>query len=160
LGDTVEFTTLKPLRLKITGRTKQYLNLYDEEVTMDDVERAVAEASRATGTKVTDFTMCPTLPDHEGRGMHEWVIEFAGPSCDLGTFTKELDQALIKVNNDYKDRRQNSVVLMPPKVHAVPEKTFYNWMKSRNRLGGQFKVPRISNSREHVEAILASNQTK
>jgi hypothetical protein len=156
LGDTVMFTTIKPLRLKITGRTKQYLNLYDEEVTMDNVEHAIANACVATGSTVGDFTMCPTLPDKDGRGWHEWVIEFTKAPDDIDKFIKFLDDTLIEENSDYANRRQNNVVLQLPRIHTVPEQTFYNWMKSQNRLGGQYKIPRISNSREHVESILDS----
>jgi len=158
LGDTVMFTTLSPLRIKITGRTKQYLNLYDEEVTMDNVEHAITEACRTAGAIVANFTMCPTIPDESGKGMHEWVLEFHTAPKDIEAFTKSLDEALKSENADYAERRVNDVVLKKPIVHIVPEKTFYNWMKSRGRLGGQFKIPRISNSREHVEAILASTQ--
>ncbi len=156
LGDTVMFTTLKPHRIKITGRTKQYLNLYDEEITMDNVEHAVASACTTTGALVADFTMCPTLPDREGRGQHEWVLEFQNPPKDFDLFMKSIDQALIKENGDYAGRRAEGVVLGVPIGHTVPEGAFYNWLKSRDRLGAQFKIPRISNSREHVEAILSS----
>lgn len=154
IGDTVMFTTLSPLRLKITGRTKQYLNVYDEEVTVENVENAINKACKDTGARVADFTMCATMPDSEGKGTHEWTVEFEKHPRDLEAFTKALDEAMIRENGDYADRRKNDVVLGRPIVHNVPEKTFYNWMKSKSRLGGQFKVQRISNSREHVEEIL------
>lgn len=154
LGDTVEFTSLAPLRLKITGRTKQYLNLYDEEVSVEHAENAIADACRETGATVLDFTMCPTLPDEGGRGTHEWVVEFSTAPADPAAFIRSVDESLIRGNGDYAERRTKDVVLGPPVLHVVPEKTFYNWMKERDRLGGQFKVQRISNSREHVEDIL------
>jgi hypothetical protein len=156
IGDTVMFTTLAPLRIKITGRTKQYLNVYDEDITVDNIERAVASASLATGVRVIDFTMCPTLPDGEGKGEHIWVMEFDVAPESMDSFIDALDAALQKENIYYGERRHNDVVLRKPIIRIVPESTFYNWMKSKNRLGGQFKVPRISNSNEHVKAILNS----
>jgi hypothetical protein len=148
------FTSLSPYRIKITGRTKQYLNLYDEEITMDNVERAVIYAAKGTNSQIENFTMCGTMPDKNGKGRHEWVIEFKKTPNDLANFAKILDEGLIKENNDYAARRTKDVVLGLPIVHPVPEKTFYNWMKAQKRLGGQFKVQRISNSREHVNEIL------
>lgn len=154
IGDTIMFTSLSPYRIKITGRTKQYLNLYDEEVTMDNVENAIASTCRDTDSQVENFTMCGTPPDQNGKGRHEWVIEFKKAPSDLEQFTKILDKKLIENNNDYAARRINDCVLNIPKVYPVPEQTFYNWMKSKDRLGGQYKVQRISNSREHVDGIL------
>ena len=156
IGDTIMFTSLKPYRIKITGRTKQYLNLYDEEITVDNVERAIVYASGKTNSQVENFTMSGTVPDKDGRGKHEWVIEFKNRPSNLEEFTKFLDEGLTKENNDYTSRRVNDVVLGLPIVHLVPEKTFYNWMKKNNRLGGQYKVQRISNSREHIDGILKS----
>ena len=154
IGDTVMFTSLSPYRIKITGRTKQYLNLYDEEITMDNVEHAIAQASQETNSHVENFTMCPTLPDKNGRGYHEWVIEFIKVPKDLKKFANEIDRVLVKENGDYASRRVKNIVLNKPLIHVVPEGTFYNWMKSKNRLGGQFKVQRVSNSREYVDGIL------
>jgi hypothetical protein len=154
IGDTVMFTSLAPYRIKITGRTKQYLNLYDEEITMDNVESAILHSCEKTDSQVENFTMGATLPDKDGRGSHEWVIEFKKTPSDLEKFIKILDEEVIKENNDYASRRVNSVVLGLPKVHMVPEKTFYNWMKSKHRLGGQYKVQRISNSREYIDGTL------
>ena len=154
IGDTVVFTSKSPYRIKITGRTKQYLNLYDEEITMENVEIAVAFASDKTNSQVENFTMSATSPDKNGRGRHEWIIEFKKAPSDQKKFIKILDEKLIKENNDYASRRNKNVVLDLPIVHFVPEKTFYNWMKSKNRLGGQYKVQRISNSREYIDEIL------
>ncbi len=154
IGDTIMFTALSPHRIKITGRTKQYLNLYDEEITMDNVEHAIAHASMITGAQVANFTMCPTIPDKDGKGFHEWVVEFEKEPNNIGVFKDEVDSFLIKENGDYAPRRLGDVVLKKPTFHFVSQKTFYHWMKSRKRLGGQFKVPRISNSREHLESIL------
>jgi hypothetical protein len=154
IGDTIMFTSLSPHRIKITGRTKQFLNLYDEEVTVENVENAMEKTCHETNSQVENFTMSASQPDKNGRGRHEWIIEFKVKPTDLKTFSEILDKNLIKENNDYADRRINDVVLDLPLIHAVPEKTFYNWMKANNRLGGQFKVQRVSNSREFVDGIL------
>jgi len=156
LGDTVMFSSLSPYRIKITGRTKQYLNLYDEEITMSNVENAISYASKQTNSQVENFTMSGTLPDKNGKGKHEWVIEFKKEPSSMEQFIKILDEGLIKENNDYASRRINDVVLGLPIIHSVPEKTFYNWMKSKQRLGGQYKVQRISNSRECIDGLLNS----
>lgn len=153
IGDTVIFSSLKPYRIKITGRTKQYLNVYDEEISMDNVEHAISIASEKTKASVVDFTMGATIPDKEGRGSHEWIIEFSQKPNNLNNFIKFLDEALIKENGDYASRRIKNIVLKLPIVHIVPENTFYNWLKKEKHLSSQVKVPRISNSREHLESI-------
>jgi hypothetical protein len=154
IGDTITFTSLSPYRIKITGRTKQYLNLYDEEVTVENVENAITKTCKETNSQIENFTMSATTPDKIGRGRHEWVIEFKTLPNNLEEFTKILDKKMIEENNDYADRRKNDVVLDLPLIHSVPENTFYDWMKSKNRLGGQFKVQRVSNSREYIDGIL------
>lgn len=154
IGDTVMFSSLKPFRIKITGRTKQYLNVYDEEITMENVEEAIALASEKTNSEVFDFTMTATAPDAEGRGHHEWIIEFIKKPKNLNDFIAILDASLIKLNGDYASRREKNIVLKLPIVHSVPENTFYNWLKKEKHLSSQVKVPRISNSREHLESIL------
>lgn len=154
IGDTIMFTSLSPHRIKITGRTKQYMNLYDEELVVDNAEEAIAYATEVTNSRVTDFTLCPTNPDKDGRGRHEWIIEFSKNPNDIEKFTNAIDKKLQEVNGDYFSRRVNDIVMSLPIIHVAPTNTFYNWMKSRNRLGGQFKVPRISNSRENVDSIL------
>ncbi|MFA6514840.1 MAG: GH3 auxin-responsive promoter family protein [Candidatus Paceibacterota bacterium] len=156
IGDTIMFTSLSPYRIKITGRTKQYLNTYDEEITVDNVENAIEKTCKETNSQVENFTMSATLPDKEGRGSHEWVIEFDKEPDDLNKFIKILDKKLIEENNDYASRRVNDCVLRLPIVHSVKKGTFYNWMKKNDRLGGQFKVQRVSNGREYIDGILNS----
>ena len=154
IGDTIMFTSLAPHRIKITGRTKQYMNLYDEEFTVDNAEEAITYASEQTNAMVNDFTLCPTNPDENGRGCHEWIIEFSKVPKDINLFNELLDKKLKEINGDYFSRRVNDIVMWKPIIHVVPEGSFYNWMKENNRLGGQYKVSRISNSRENVESIL------
>jgi len=156
IGDTIIFTSISPYRIKITGRTKQYLNLYDEEITMDNVENAIAKTCGELECLVENFTMSATQPDKEGRGFHEWVIEFKKEPSDINLFAEILDKKLVGENNDYRERRINDSVLGMPIIHSVPEKTFFNWMKIKNRLGGQYKVQRVSNSREYIESVLKS----
>ncbi len=156
IGDTIMFTSLSPYRIKITGRTKQYLNVYDEEITMDNVENAIEKTSKELNIQVENFTMSATRPDRQGRGSHEWVIEFKKEPNDIAQFAKILDKKLIGENNDYAERRINDCVLKLPIIHSVPSGTFYNWMKKKDRLGGQFKVQRVSNSREYIEEILSN----
>lgn len=157
IGDTIMFTSLSPYRIKITGRTKQYLNVYDEEITMDNVENAIEKTSKELDIQVENFTMSATIPDKEGRGSHEWVIEFKNEPNDIVEFAKILDLKLKGENNDYAERRINDCVLKLPIIHSVPPGTFYSWMKKKDRLGGQFKVQRISNSREYIEEIMKLN---
>ncbi len=154
IGDTVMFTNLSPHRIKITGRTKQYLNTYDEEITMENVEEAISFASKETDCIIENFTMCPTIPDKDGKGAHEWIVEFNKEPKDINIFTLALDEFLKKENGDYRERRINNIVLNKPILHMVPKNTFYNWMKSKNRLGGQYKVPRVTNHRDYVEELL------
>jgi len=154
IGDTIMFTSLSPHRIKITGRTKQYLNVYDEEVTVENVENAIDKTCKDTDSQVENFTMSAKSPDEKGRGSHEWIIEFKKSPKDINDFRLKLDDNMIKENGDYASRRVNDIVLDLPIIHSVPEGTFYNWMKKNNRLGGQYKVQRISNSREHIESIL------
>lgn len=158
IGDTVMFTALTPYRIKITGRTKQYLNTYDEEITVDNVENVIERTCKETSTQVENFTMSATPPDKEGRGSHEWVIEFKKEPKNIEEFKILLDQNLIKENGDYASRRVNDVVLSLPIIHSVQKDTFYNWMKRNGRLGGQYKVQRVSNSREYIEEILEFNK--
>jgi hypothetical protein len=155
LGDTVKFTTLFPHRIKITGRTKQYLNTYDEELTVDNAEEALAYATHVTGATVHTFSMSATNPDKAGRGRHEWVIGFTKKPEDMANFTDALDRKLSEINNDYKSRRAHDIVLFPPIIHTIAPELFDNWMKSHGKVGAQCKVPRISNSREHIESILS-----
>lgn len=156
IGDTIMFTSLTPHRIKITGRTKQYLNVYDEEVTMENVENVIEKTCKETNSQVENFTMSATIPDEKARGKHEWVIEFKKEPKDLNDFILKLDKNMKKENGDYASRRMNNIVLDLPIIHQVKEGTFYKWMKKNNRLGGQYKVQRVSNSRQHIESILNS----
>ncbi|MEQ8304215.1 MAG: GH3 auxin-responsive promoter family protein [Cyclobacteriaceae bacterium] len=155
IGDTIKFTSTSPYRIKISGRTKHFINVFGEEVIVENAETAITEACEQTGAVMSNFTVGPIFLEKSHRGGHEWIIEFKTEPNDLIEFTKILDKSLRGVNSDYDAKRAFDLALMLPKVHSVAEGTFYNWMKKRGKLGGQNKVPRLSNSREYVEDILS-----
>jgi hypothetical protein len=164
VGDTVRFTSLAPYRVRITGRTKHFLNAFGEEMVIENAEAAVAAASHATGAAVRDFTAAPVwfaADNATSRGGHEWVIEFAPntPSPDLAHFGAVLDATLCELNSDYAAKRHRSLALAPPQLRAVPSGTFEAWLARQGKLGGQHKVPRLLNSREVLEAVLQAAPT-
>ncbi len=154
IGDTVKFTSISPYRIRITGRTKHFINAFGEEVVVENAEAAIAEASEKTHALVTDFTAAPVYLEGGKRGGHEWLIEFKKAPDNFGRFIEVLDQKLREINSDYDAKRQNDLALALPQVKMVPTGTFYEWMRSKNKLGGQHKVPRLYNTREIVEEIL------
>lgn len=157
LGDTVKFTSLAPYRIKISGRTKHFINAFGEEVIIENADTAVAHACEMTGAVIDNYTAAPIYLEKSRRGGHEWLIEFKKQPESLEKFTEALDSMLRKINSDYDAKRSHNIALVAPKVRSVAEGTFYNWMKKRGKLGGQNKVPRLSNSREYVDDILAMN---
>lgn len=154
IGDTIRFTNLSPYRFIITGRTKQYINAFGEELMIHNVEYALKIASEKTKSHIVDFTVAPIFMN-DNTGAHEWVIEFEQEPNSLDFFKSVLDDELKKQNSDYEAKRFNNYVLQFPVIHVVPKKSFYNWLKSQNRLGGQFKIPRLSNDRKLLEEILS-----
>lgn len=155
IGDTVKFTSVSPYKIKISGRTKHFINAFGEEVIIENAETAITAACDQTGAVIDNFTAAPIFLDKSKRGGHEWIIEFKSRPEDLPKFINVLDDTLRKINSDYDAKRAHDIALVAPVVHSVQEGTFYNWMKKRGKLGGQNKVPRLSNSREYVEDILA-----
>ncbi len=154
IGDTVQFTSLHPFRIKITGRTKHFINAFGEEVIIDNAEQALAKACTATSAKVRDYTACPIYFKGEDAGGHEWIIEFETQPDNFELFVDVLDQTLREINSDYDAKRFKDMALRRPKVHNAPTDTFYNWLKQRGKLGGQHKVPRLANDRQYVDEIL------
>ena len=154
IGDTVRFTSLSPYRIKITGRTKHFINAFGEEVIIDNAERALAEACKQTGAIITDYTAAPVYFSDNSKGGHEWLIEFEKKPAEFERFVDLLDSTLRKINSDYDAKRFKDMALQRPIVRAVPKGTFFNWMSSRGKLGGQNKVPRLANNREYVDSIL------
>jgi len=154
IGDTVRFTSLDPYRIKITGRTKHFINAFGEELIIENAEEAIADACEKTGAEVENFTAGPKYLDSGSKGYHEWIIEFNRSPDDIDRFTQVMDEKLRELNSDYDAKRHKSMALIAPKIHAVEKGTFYHWMKKRGKLGGQNKVPRLANTREYVEDLL------
>ncbi len=155
IGDTVKFTSLNPYRIEITGRTKNFINAFGEELIIDNAEKALAIANNKCGSSVTDYTAAPVYFDKNENGAHEWIIEFELAPKNIEYFTETFDNALKSLNSDYEAKRYKNMILKAPIIREAPKNTFYNWMKSRGKLGGQNKVPRLSNNRKYVEAILS-----
>ncbi|MGN6420529.1 MAG: GH3 auxin-responsive promoter family protein [Pseudobacter sp.] len=153
VGDTVQFTSLEPFRIKVSGRIKHYMNAFGEEVIVDNTDVAIAAASAATGAVVNDYTAAPVYFSEGSNGAHEWLIEFEKHPSDLSVFTKELDASLKTLNSDYEAKRHKDIALRMPIVHSLEKGIFSNWLKSRGKLGGQHKVTRLSNERIHLEEI-------
>ena len=155
IGDTVMFTSTYPYKIKITGRTKLFINVFGEEIIIDNAERAVKAACDATDAILFEYTAAPIFMTDKDKGQHEWVIEFKREPNDMDLFTKTLDETLQSVNSDYEAKRTNDSTLLLPKVTAVPENTFLRWMSGRGKVGGQNKIPRLSNERKYVKELLA-----
>jgi hypothetical protein len=153
VGDTIQFTKLHPFKIKVTGRLKHYMNAFGEEVIVDNTDKAIADAAEKTGAIVNDYTAAPVYFSEQNNGAHEWLIEFEKPPYDINIFTSELDTALKSVNSDYEAKRYKNIALSMPVIHAVLKGTFNEWLKSKGKLGGQHKVPRLSNDRKLVDEI-------
>ncbi len=160
VGDTIMFSSTKPYRFKITGRTKSYINTFGEELIVDNAEKAVSEACKKTGAQIRDFTACPIYMTDINSGRHEWLFEFVVTPDDLNRFTNILDETLRQINSDYDAKRYQNMILKEPIVRILPNGTFDEWLKSKGKLGGQNKIPRLSNNREMVEEFLRSVELK
>ena len=158
LGDTIRFTSIKPFKIKVSGRLKHYINAFGEEVIVDNTDKAIAIASEKTGAVVADYTAAPVYFSDAANGAHEWLIEFEKEGPSLDEFTKELDNALKTINSDYEAKRYKDIALSLPVVHAIKRGTFTEWLRRKGKLGGQHKVPRLSNERALIEEILAMNK--
>lgn len=154
IGDTVRFTSLCPYRVKISGRTRHFINAFGEELIIENAEEAITRACECTGAKVENFTAAPRYIDAGNRGSHEWVIEFINEPDNRELFEQSVDQTLREVNSDYDAKRHKDMALQSPIFHYVEKGTFYNWMKKRGKLGGQNKVPRLANDREYLDDLL------
>jgi hypothetical protein len=153
IGDTIQFTSLQPFRIKVSGRIKHYINAFGEEVIIDNTDKAISIASERTGAIVKDYTAAPVYFSDAQNGAHEWLIEFYKAPQNLNEFTYELDLAIQSVNSDYEAKRHKDMALRMPLVHAIPENSFDRWLASKGKLGGQHKVPRLANERKLIEEI-------
>jgi hypothetical protein len=158
IGDTVRFTSISPHRIKVTGRTKHHINVFGEELIIENAEAALKEASKHAQCEIIDYTAAPIFMEGREKGAHEWMIEFKIPPKDLALFIQSLDNALMNVNSDYEAKRFNNTTLNTPRVHVARQKLFYDWLKEKDKLGGQHKVPRLSNKRNFMEELLLLNK--
>lgn len=154
IGDTVRFTSTSPYRIKISGRTKHFINAFGEEIIIENAEAAIDKACEVTGAVIDNFTAAPVFLEKGKKGGHEWVIEFKVLPRNLEEFRTVLDKTLREINSDYDAKRQHDLALVAPRISTVRAGTFYDWMKKRGKLGGQNKVPRLFNTREYVDDIL------
>jgi len=154
IGDTVRFTSLFPHKIVISGRTKHFINVFGEEVIVDNADKALRVACDKTGAEITNYTAAPVFMSDEHQGAHEWIIEFANPPADLDYFTTLLDHALMSINSDYEAKRYRNYTLDKPIIHAAKPGSFYHWLQEKGKLGGQNKVPRLFNERKYLEELL------
>ena len=157
IGDTVTFTSTNPYRIKVTGRTKHFINVFGEELIIENTDKALKIVTQKTNSEIIEYTVAPIFMEGNSKGAHEWMIEFKTPPKDLTYFGELLDNSLKSLNSDYEAKRYNSITLNKPKIHTAQPGLFYKWMKRNNKLGGQHKVPRLSNSRQFLEALLEIN---
>jgi len=147
IGDTIVFTSLNPYRIKITGRTKTFINAVGEELIIENAENALSIACKKCGAIINEYTAAPVYFNDNENAAHQWLIEFETEPQNIDFFTETFDNALKSLNSDYEAKRYHNMVLRQPIVKSMPRNTFYNWLKIRNKLGGQHKVPRLSNNR-------------
>jgi hypothetical protein len=153
MGDTIVFTSLDPFRFRISGRTKHFINVFGEEVIVDNADKAIDSACKATGAVISEYTAGPVFMEITSKGSHEWIIEFEKEPSDLRKFADILDENLKSLNSDYEAKRYKDLNLIKPLLHSVPAGTFNKWLKANNKFGGQNKVPRLSNTREYIEDL-------
>jgi hypothetical protein len=154
IGDTVKFTSIAPYRVVVSGRTKHFINVFGEEVIIENADQALREACELTGSLLKDYTACPVFMKEGKQGGHEWLIEFSKKPENIEQFAKYLDEALKRINSDYDAKRTNDLTLNFPVVHEAQSGAFDEWLKRKGKLGGQHKVPRLSNSREVFTEII------
>lgn len=154
VGDTVQFVSLAPYRIRVSGRTKSFINAFGEELIVDNSDKAIAEAAAATGAVVNDYTAAPIYFSEGEAGGHEWLVEFEQPPASIDAFIDVLDRSLKTINSDYEAKRHKDMALRRPTLHALQAGSFTEWLKSKGKLGGQHKVPRLNNDRNVLEEIL------
>ena len=153
IGDTVRFTSLNPYRIRVTGRTKHHINVFGEELMVENTDQAIAKACKLTNTQVVDYTVAPIFMEGKEKGAHEWMIEFKENPADIAHFQKNLDEAIQALNSDYEAKRHNNMTLNPLIVNIARKNLFYDWLKDHKKLGGQHKIPRLSNHRDYLEQL-------
>ena len=157
IGDTVRFTSTRPYKFIITGRTKFFINAFGEELIVDNAEKGLEQACQATGADVREYTAAPVFMDAQGKCRHQWLIEFARPPRDLASFARILDESLQHINSDYEAKRYKDITLQPLEIVVARRGLFDDWLKQKGKLGGQHKIPRLSNQRQFIEEMLLLN---
>ena len=157
IGDTVKFTNNHPYKFVITGRTKHFINAFGEELIVDNAEKGLAKACAETGAQITDYSAAPVFMDENAKCRHQWLIEFTQMPDDLQKFARILDDTLKEVNSDYEAKRQNNLALQPLEIIIARKNLFHDWLDNKGKLGGQHKIPRLSNNREYIEEMLKLN---
>ena len=157
IGDTVKFTSIKPYKFVITGRTKHFINAFGEELIVDNADKALTYVCNETGAAVADYTAAPVFMDNNAKCRHQWLIDFAVEPKDISTFATLLDKRLQQLNSDYEAKRYKDITLQPLEIVVTRRGLFDEWLKMKGKLGGQHKVPRLSNSREIIEQLLTLN---
>ncbi len=158
IGDTIKFTTKNPYKIVITGRTKHFINAFGEELIVDNAEKGLAKACAATGAMITDYSAAPVFMDANAKCRHQWLIEFAKMPDDLDRFAKILDDTLKEINSDYEAKRQNNLALQQLEIIVARKGLFHDWLDRKGKLGGQHKIPRLSNTRTYIEDMLILNR--
>jgi hypothetical protein len=153
IGDTVRFTSLNPYRIRVTGRTKHHINVFGEELMVENTDQAIAKACKLTQTEVVDYTVAPIFMEGKEKGAHEWMIEFKDNPADVSQFQKALDESIQSLNSDYEAKRYNNMTLNPLIINIARKNLFYDWLKDKDKLGGQHKIPRLSNQRDYLEQL-------
>jgi hypothetical protein len=153
-GDTVLFTSINPYKIKVSGRTKQFVNAFGEEVMVANTDKALAETCASMGAQASEYTVAPVYFKGKNKGGHEWVVEFEREPPDMEAFNNTLDANLQKINSDYEAKRFKNMAMERLSLNPVPRGTFYSWLKTKGRYGGQSKVPRLANNRQYVDDIL------
>jgi hypothetical protein len=154
IGDTIRFTSLNPYRIKVTGRTKHHINVFGEELMVENTDTALAKTCKTFNCEVVDYTVAPIFMKDKEKGAHEWIIEFKNAPEDIVKFSQALDENIQAVNSDYEAKRYNNMTLNPLVLNVARENLFYDWLKQQDKLGGQHKVPRLSNERTYLEQLL------
>lgn len=157
IGDTVRFTSLNPYRIKVSGRTKHHINVFGEELIIENAEDALKKVCKKTGSEIVDYTAAPIFMKGKEKGAHEWLIEFKTPPKNIDYFNELFDNALKSLNSDYEAKRYNNMTLNKPVINVARPQLFYDWLKKNNKLGGQHKVPRLSNTRDYIEELKGLN---
>ena len=157
IGDTIRFTCLNPFRIVVTGRTKHFINVFGEEVIIENSDRVIQKISKKLDLKIIDYTVAPVYMDGKKKGRHQWLIEFSEKTTKLEEITNMIDVFLKQENSDYEAKRYNNISLENPEIIIARKGLFYNWMKNKNKLGGQNKIPRLSNSRKYMEELIILN---